>query len=488
MGRKAVFASDANLSHFGCVKKSAPLSTPSAPSIPSTPSTTDGIDVPDSLTYKNWQFCSFHKKILDCRELCQVASDISDIVGGTLSSDDHISVSDHTLRLPAMIFGNDLLSLEYCIPPIDKKIIPQNGPLPPSAPIASLASTDEASATAPIPPTPSSTPIPPITPITELNQYITISIDAKDALCCWAAQHMKSNEDVTPLNIIQVPYAKSWNQRSKIPVDNNEKKEKNAEKNSDEKKIEKYENEKSAQVITATDDVITSGSPSSRISDRNIWDWTFTSDYCCTLGSHQSYTDGNNNNSENNEIMEKVIVSGRVLSDGKLPLLHIFQMKEEIKEELGGTQTETKGLKPIWKISEGSGIDYNLLRQQDIPILFFDEILLYQDDLEDCGDVLFDAKLRVMPGCWFILSRFFVRVDGAIVRIRDTRLFHRFGSTSVSMEVTWKEQDLTVDYGKEAVDQVLSNAVLMNPALCAEKIPIVNERENIHKYYTLDLY
>jgi hypothetical protein len=36
-----------------------------------------------------------------------------------------------------------------------------------------------------------------------------------------------------------------------------------------------------------------------------------------------------------------------------------------------------------------------------------------------------------MPGCFFALLRFCLRVDGVEVRVRDTRLFHRFGSRSV---------------------------------------------------------
>jgi hypothetical protein len=53
--------------------------------------------------------------------------------------------------------------------------------------------------------------------------------------------------------------------------------------------------------------------------------------------------------------------------------------------------------------------------------------------------VSFDAKLRVMPACWFLLARLFVRIDGVIVRIRETRYYHRFGDAAVHVEVTWKE-------------------------------------------------
>jgi hypothetical protein len=98
-----------------------------------------------------------------------------------------------------------------------------------------------------------------------------------------------------------------------------------------------------------------------------------------------------------------------------------------------------------------SGIEYDLLRANDVPILFYDEILLYQDDLEDCGEVVFEAKLRVMPHCWFLLSRMFLRVDGVLIRIRDNRFFHRFGTDAVHLEITWKECKLALKVDKAGV-------------------------------------
>jgi len=36
------------------------------------------------------------------------------------------------------------------------------------------------------------------------------------------------------------------------------------------------------------------------------------------------------------------------------------------------------------------------------------------------------ARFRVMKDCWYVLLRFYVRVDGVRVRIIDTRMFHDF--------------------------------------------------------------
>jgi type 2A phosphatase activator TIP41 len=151
---------------------------------------------------------------------------------------------------------------------------------------------------------------------------------------------------------------------------------------------------------------------------------------------------------------------------------------------------ETNG----WRREDSSGIDRALLQATDVPILFYDETLLYQDDLEDCGEISFDVKLRVMPSCWFVLSREFLRVDGALLRIRDTRLFHRFGDDRVHAELTWRDFAISpnpssaersdLDVNVNAIPQSL----MRNPAALAERLPIVNDRENVHRFYSLQLH
>lgn len=43
-------------------------------------------------------------------------------------------------------------------------------------------------------------------------------------------------------------------------------------------------------------------------------------------------------------------------------------------------------------------------------------------------DVHLSFLRRVMPRCWFVLLRFWLRVDGCMVRMRETRLFCRHHS------------------------------------------------------------
>ncbi|KAJ2664170.1 Tap42 interacting protein [Coemansia sp. RSA 1200] len=85
-----------------------------------------------------------------------------------------------------------------------------------------------------------------------------------------------------------------------------------------------------------------------------------------------------------------------------------------------------------------SGIDYAKLMVRE-TILFYDENVLYEDDLGDNGTSQLAYKVRVMPSGFFVLQRFFLRVDGVLFRIYDTRLYHEFGSSVVRREFSSRE-------------------------------------------------
>eukprot|EP00605_Chrysophyceae_sp_TOSAG23-4_P001526 GSChrysophyteH1.ASY1.ANO1.1674.1 assembled CDS len=224
----------------------------------------------------------------------------------------------------------------------------------------------------------------------EKEQGFTLSMSARDALFAWSEQHSKSRMEISPLRIIQVPYAKDWVERSRP-----------------------YNISSSAREVPEAKDGEDTPEASSVSIDESIahraWDWTFSSDYCGTVltpSNTQPY----------------------VISMNGINAATVFDE----------TFSASKGLHEDTE----SGIDMFMLRKTDVPILFYDEILLYQDDLEDCGEVVFDAKLRVMPECWFLLARMFLRIDGVVVRIRESRYFHCFGTARVHLEVTWKECSL----------------------------------------------
>lgn len=238
-------------------------------------------------------------------------------------------------------------------------------------------------------------------------------------------------------------------------------------------------------------------------------DWTYCSDYCCSLLSYyHDLPDGTSHSGASpNQTPEEeaatllevlhprltgTIVRAASLKHNKVHVLDSFAPRQQL-ELLHLSQTtdddwsNDRRLKPplgsgAWTIMDQScsGVDYCLLRSRDQPILFYDEFVLYQvqhdflhcspfsiyllhcspiysistylqDDLEDCGEVTFEAKIRVMPSCWFVLSKLYLRVDGVLIRCRETRLYHNFTddlvvtsmngvpSPRIHMEVCWRE-------------------------------------------------
>src|SRR5271169_3810590 len=73
------------------------------------------------------------------------------------------------------------------------------------------------------------------------------------------------------------------------------------------------------------------------------------------------------------------------------------------------------------------------------PILFYDEVDLYEDELGDNGMSLLSLKLRVMPDRLLVLSRFFLRLDDVIFRVRDTRVYVEFETGRVMRDYSVME-------------------------------------------------
>jgi len=91
------------------------------------------------------------------------------------------------------------------------------------------------------------------------------------------------------------------------------------------------------------------------------------------------------------------------------------------------------------------------------PILFYDEVVLYEDELADNGSSHLFVRVRVMPTCLFVLQRLFLRVDGVLFRILDNRYFLEFHKDYLIHEFTHKEQDydtLVAKFGAESFSSV----------------------------------
>ena len=80
-----------------------------------------------------------------------------------------------------------------------------------------------------------------------------------------------------------------------------------------------------------------------------------------------------------------------------------------------------------------AAIPFDMLSPEN-PIKHFGEIYLFESDLDDCGYTMSKIRYRVMKDCFYILLRFYLRVDGVKVRIFDTRIFHEFGKDFIHRE------------------------------------------------------
>src|ERR1700749_3073129 len=112
-----------------------------------------------------------------------------------------------------------------------------------------------------------------------------------------------------------------------------------------------------------------------------------------------------------------------------------------------------------------------LLSRPD-PILFFSNIDLFEDELADNGMSLLTVKVRVMPRRLLLLSRFFLRLDDVIFRIRDTRVYIEFETGEVIREYTAREEKY------DAIKSQLGSAVdatsfMRDPDQLAKVCPIV---------------
>lgn len=74
-------------------------------------------------------------------------------------------------------------------------------------------------------------------------------------------------------------------------------------------------------------------------------------------------------------------------------------------------------------------------------ILFYDDMILFEDELADNGISIFNVKIRVMNERLLLLGRFFLRVDDVLMRIMDTRVCVEFDENKVIREYKEMEGD-----------------------------------------------
>ncbi|KAL1873971.1 hypothetical protein VTK73DRAFT_672 [Phialemonium thermophilum] len=123
-------------------------------------------------------------------------------------------------------------------------------------------------------------------------------------------------------------------------------------------------------------------------------------------------------------------------------------------------------------------IPLELLKRRD-PILFFDEVMLYESELDDNGISVLSVKLRVMEHRMLLLCRLFMRLDNVVVRIRDTRLYIDFDTDEVIREYTAKEDSFANTKRNLMMSGLLPDAVtaaLRDANQIANILPVVEHQ------------
>ncbi|XXG96612.1 hypothetical protein Hte_002900 [Hypoxylon texense] len=111
--------------------------------------------------------------------------------------------------------------------------------------------------------------------------------------------------------------------------------------------------------------------------------------------------------------------------------------KEEAQKSKEEEEGARKGKRYEFRPTD-QPIPLELLKRRD-PILFFDEVMLYESELDDNGISVLSVKVRVHERRMLLLARLFMRLDNVVVRVRDTRVYVDFATDRVTREYTARE-------------------------------------------------
>lgn len=77
---------------------------------------------------------------------------------------------------------------------------------------------------------------------------------------------------------------------------------------------------------------------------------------------------------------------------------------------------------------------FKLMKREEI--LFYHDLTLFEDELHDNGIASCSVKIRVMPSGFFILLRYFLRVDNVMLKMNDTRYHFEIENDYILKEYT----------------------------------------------------
>ncbi len=158
-----------------------------------------------------------------------------------------------------------------------------------------------------------------------------------------------------------------------------------------------------------------------------------------------------------------------------------------------------------WIPSTTSMIDLSYLTDTTQPILYYDEINLYEDDMHDNGYVSLRCKVRIMPTCLFLLQTLFVRVDHVLIRVREVRTFCTFEPTNddvqsptyrICRDISWREckwaglssHNLPEFVGSWRIEDENSGPANQQRIQgFIRSLPLVDLPEDVHQYSYVDV-
>ncbi|KAG5673671.1 hypothetical protein PVAND_003697 [Polypedilum vanderplanki] len=109
-------------------------------------------------------------------------------------------------------------------------------------------------------------------------------------------------------------------------------------------------------------------------------------------------------------------------------------------------------------------------------ILFYGDLTLFEDELHDNGTSVSSVKIRVMPSGFYILLRFFLRVDNVLIRMNETRYHWETDNDYILKEYTSKEANY---------DQLkhVPPALYISPNEISEHLPVKEHMNEILRFH-----
>lgn len=144
--------------------------------------------------------------------------------------------------------------------------------------------------------------------------------------------------------------------------------------------------------------------------------------------------------------------------------------------EYEGTVVGDNKDKYSFKVDNNLTLPVDKLSKQD-KILYFDEMVLFEDELADCGVSMLNVKIRVMNERLLLLSRFFLRVDDVLLRVYDSRIYVEFDDNIVMREIKKYEGNYNDILAKHHISHSHDpKAALRDSNWVAEHTPIIDRR------------